>query len=37
MDQNTLVSFGHLLVKALDETDLKPRLAMCVHAPHPAL
>ena len=32
MDQNTLVSAGHLLVKALDETDLKPRLAMWVHA-----
>ncbi len=32
MDQNTLVSSGHALVNALDATDLKPRLAMWVHA-----
>ena len=32
MDQNTLVSAGHALVKALDATGLKPRLAMWVHA-----
>ena len=32
MDQNILVNAGHTLVKALDETDLKPRLAMWVHA-----
>ena len=32
MDQNTLVSAGHALVKALDATGLNPRLAMWVHA-----
>ena len=32
MDQNTLVSAGQALVKALDATKLKPRLAMWVHA-----
>ena len=32
MDQNTLVSAGHALVKALDAVGLNPRLAMWVHA-----
>ena len=32
MDQNTLVSAGHTLVKALDAIDLVPRVAMWVHA-----
>ncbi len=32
MDQNTLVSSGHALVKALDAIGLNPRLAMWVHA-----
>ena len=32
MDQNTLVSAGQALVKALDATGLIPRLAMWVHA-----
>ncbi len=32
MDQNTLVSAGHALVKALDAIGLNPRLAMWVHA-----
>lgn len=32
MDQNTLVSAGHALVKALDAIGLNPRVAMWVHA-----
>lgn len=31
MDQSTLVSSGHLLLKELDAKNLKPRLAMWVH------
>jgi len=31
MDQNTLVSGGHALVKAMDETGFHPRIAMWVH------
>lgn len=31
MDQNTLVSSGHALVKALDNAGIGPRLAMWVH------
>ena len=31
MDQSTLVSAGHALVKALDEAGFGPRLAMWVH------
>ncbi|HTW35467.1 MAG TPA: hypothetical protein VMD53_12690 [Rhizomicrobium sp.] len=31
MDQNTLVSGGQALVKAMDETGFHPRIAMWVH------
>lgn len=31
MDQNTLVSAGHALVKALDKANQPPRVAMWVH------
>ena len=31
MDQNTLVSSGHALLKRLDAAGLQPRLAMWVH------
>lgn len=33
MDQSTLVSKGHALVRELDRAKLSPRLAMWVHAP----
>jgi hypothetical protein len=31
MDQSTLVSSGHALVKAMDDAGFRPRLAMWVH------
>ena len=31
MDQNTLVSGGHALIKAMDDVGLHPRVAMWVH------
>jgi hypothetical protein len=35
MDQNTLVSSGHVLVKAMDAAGFSPRLAMWVHSDDP--